>query len=1090
MNAHDENVEVEAHLKLTDSHSNQNVQRRGNRDAHSDEGAGGNADKGLALGMTFAGSDPLSELVWSPRKGLSVRCAVGSILEKTHTVLWEAGPSAMAMSSTSSVSTANKPEGCFKDGDSLASPLLTRTAVNIEVSDEPHSKQHVCDAGVVEACNPEDGNVSVSDEPHSKQHVCDAGVVEACNPEDGKVSVSDGPHSKQHVCDAGVVEACNPEVGNVSENLETADLNAEDVDKHVEDIGPQPCANPDLDDEVARQALSSSATNVAPDNLIDGDAKHVELGCRIDMSEHQLFLRNLGPQSQSQALKQYVSPDTMTSNMPPPSSGQPEALGFAEDSSTNAKVSLACINALPLEKIEERVANRIPQLSENANLVGGSFNEEKQLNLDLRVSSGASSIRSFICKKKGEDKTFSAGDFMTSLDEDDSDECVHSCNQGAFFTSRNKRILEFEQQLIIGSRNVKQKPKEQPGSTSFTADGSSFMNWMSNMVNGLHKPDKDKDPSSSLSLVKHSKGDEKQDFIPFKNTESRHCSNIGFQSSFRSMYKSSEKNQEKFFLEADEIAEGCNQFKLAIVPSSGDCEPGSSRMHNHEDDRCGPLPIGMAHQSCENAASFQCDYQADLATRNCRSQTSDLGKDGVGSCNSHKSSLGKRKVDAGVDPFDIQPELKNGRSLIDGPNLLNSSWVSRFHTRSTDPVVNVAHGTQPLPGDVECSVGRNIDFAEFTENFEPRAQASEGSGKVLDKKLQSGPMENEENLGPVVPSARLRSLEAMTSVCWNIVNALRLILSDSMEKTVQQSVTCLFCGAGGHQLQGCSVITDVELEELLANVSRYNGSETTPSLCIRCFRLNHWGITCPDKSSRKQFGSRSQTLFLTGNLSNEVQSVGVSDRNLMVALNNENPHRHVVEHISPEGSSCSRHPRTSPNLNQVTNIVSSSQRRIQIQHSYPVANVSGDMQGPPMLEKLIYPRSGAREGLFKAVKKLCLSRSDVLKCMDSAVRLSNLDGYYLRVRLGKVVGRHGGTGYHVACITGAPRENSPCTSKEPICVDVGGLRCSIGSQHISNQDFLEDELMAWWSLASKGDGGIPSEGALRAKIQERMQLGL
>ncbi|GAB2220114.1 hypothetical protein Drorol1_Dr00007757 [Drosera rotundifolia] len=1020
------------------SHSNQNVQRRGNRDALSDEGAGGNADRGLELGMTFAGCDPLSELVWSPRKGLSVRCAVGSILEKTHTVLWEAGPSAMPMSSTSSVSTANKPEGCFKHGDSLASPLLT-TAVNIEVSDEA--------------------------EPHSKQHVCDPGVVEACNLEVGNIS----------------------EFGHNTENLETADLNAEDVDKHVEDIGPQPCANPGLNNEVARQVLSSTATNVAPDNLIDGDAKHAESGCRIDMSEHQLFLRNMGPQSQSQALMQYVSPDTMTSNMPPPSSGQPHALGLAEDSSTNVKVSPAY--ALPLEKIEETVANEIPQLSENANLGGHSFNEEKQLILNLRVSSEASLIRSFMCKKKGEDKVFSAGDFMASLDEDDSDECVQSCNQGAFLTSGNKRILEFEQQLIIRSRNVKQKLKEQPGSTSFTADRSSFMNWISNMVNGLHKPDKDKDPSSSLSLVKHSKGDEKQDFIPFKNTESRHCSNIGFHSFFRSMYKSSEKNQEKRILEADEIAEGCNQLKLAIVPSSGDCEPGSSRMHNHEDDRCGPLPIGMAYQSCENAASFQCDYQADLATRNSRSQTSDLGKDGVGSWNSHKSSLGKRKVDAGVDPADIQPELKKGRSLIDGSDLLNSSWVSRFRTRSTGPVVNVVHGTQPLPGDVECSVGRNIDFVEVTENLEPRDHASEGSGKVLDKKLQSGPMENEENLGPVVPSARLRSLEAMTSVCWNIVNGLRLILPDSMEKTVQQSVTCLFCGAGGHQLQDCSVITDVELEELLANASRYNGSETSPSLCIRCFRLNHWAITCPDKSSRKQFGSRSQTLFLTGNLSNEVQSVGVSDRNLMVALNNENPHRRVVDHVFSEGSICSKHPRTSLNLNQVTNVASSSQSRMQIQHSYPVANVSGEMQGSPILEKLIYPRSGALEGLFKAVKKLLLSRSDVLKCMDSAVRLSILDGYYLRVRLGNLVGRHGGTGYHVACITGAPGESSPCTSKEPICVDVGGLRCSIGSQHISNQDFLEDELMAWWSAASKGDGRIPSEGALRAKIQERMQLG-
>ncbi|GAB2229375.1 hypothetical protein Droror1_Dr00023514 [Drosera rotundifolia] len=66
-----------------------------------------------------------------------------------------------------------------------------------------------------------------------------------------------------------------------------------------------------------------------------------------------------------------------------------QALGLAKDSSTNMKVSPPCINALPLEKIEETVANEIPQLSENTNLGGRSFNEEKQLILDLRVSSEA-----------------------------------------------------------------------------------------------------------------------------------------------------------------------------------------------------------------------------------------------------------------------------------------------------------------------------------------------------------------------------------------------------------------------------------------------------------------------------------------------------------------------------------------------------------------------------------------------------------------------------------------------------------------------------------------------------------------------------
>lgn len=38
--------------------------------------------------------------------------------------------------------------------------------------------------------------------------------------------------------------------------------------------------------------------------------------------------------------------------------------------------------------------------------------------------------------------------------------------------------------------------------------------------------------------------------------------------------------------------------------------------------------------------------------------------------------------------------------------------------------------------------------------------------------------------------------------------------------------------------------------------------------------------------------------------------------------------------------------------------------------------------------------------------------------MDSDVSMSNLNGFYLRLRLGKLEGGLGGTGYYVACITG------------------------------------------------------------------------
>uniref|UniRef100_A0A2P2JD48 Uncharacterized protein MANES_03G168800 n=1 Tax=Rhizophora mucronata TaxID=61149 RepID=A0A2P2JD48_RHIMU len=45
--------------------------------------------------MTFVGTDPLSELVWSPQKGLSLRCADGSFSTKKFSVLCGSGVSNM-----------------------------------------------------------------------------------------------------------------------------------------------------------------------------------------------------------------------------------------------------------------------------------------------------------------------------------------------------------------------------------------------------------------------------------------------------------------------------------------------------------------------------------------------------------------------------------------------------------------------------------------------------------------------------------------------------------------------------------------------------------------------------------------------------------------------------------------------------------------------------------------------------------------------------------------------------------------------------------------------------------------------------------
>lgn len=136
------------------------------------------------------------------------------------------------------------------------------------------------------------------------------------------------------------------------------------------------------------------------------------------------------------------------------------------------------------------------------------------------------------------------------------------------------------------------------------------------------------------------------------------------------------------------------------------------------------------------------------------------------------------------------------------------------------------------------------------------------------------------------------------------------------------------------------------------------------------------------------------------------------------------------------------------------------------------------------------------KAVFEAVQVLRLTRTDVLKWINSKKSVSGLEGFFLRLRLGKWAEGLGGTGYHVARIEGATEGQS---SKEhpvnsSVSVKVGGMTCFVESQFISNHDFVEEELLAWWRSAAKRAGKSGVDDTLMAeelsrKIQQRKMLG-
>nr|XP_043630050.1 uncharacterized protein LOC122601347 [Erigeron canadensis] len=125
------------------------------------------------------------------------------------------------------------------------------------------------------------------------------------------------------------------------------------------------------------------------------------------------------------------------------------------------------------------------------------------------------------------------------------------------------------------------------------------------------------------------------------------------------------------------------------------------------------------------------------------------------------------------------------------------------------------------------------------------------------------------------------------------------------------------------------------------------------------------------------------------------------------------------------------------------------------------------------------------KGMFDTIRRLRLSRTDILKWMNSRLPIANLDGYFLRLRLSKWEEKVGEAGYYVACIID---ENPSKGTKKPIRVSVGGVQCLVESRYISNCDFLEDELVAWWQTTKTNGRGMMEEN-LTSKLEERKKLG-
>ncbi|KAK4856883.1 hypothetical protein QYF36_022304 [Acer negundo] len=1007
MSVENENIEPVTELELSLSYSSQRIQRRLN----SATGAGANA--GTRLDIEFAATDPLSELVWSPQNGLSLKCADGGFGDKRPPLLWGAEPSNVVLSPSKDItagrSRTDKPiieenfimsRSAFHGMSETADKDTSTRTPEIDVAVMPiRGSSHEDRTGTrsVEEMN----NVAGT----SVQHIN---------------KIHDFSNWKgERICDPIDIEIA--EISEAKENNFSS--------FPADELGP----------DFAQYEISSR--NPAGGGIEVGSGKETSRMETVSVSE-------------AHRTKECESNKSLMQNLTSPRRRHENSASFLEKESKNKKT---IINSL-LDKLESTSENDLRTFigknargatskivaSESSHEVKNSSRQDEQMLPRDKMTSGnhsPSNSRILRYQRKGKDKALSDGDFNGRMSKEDNEsheshESVESCNSTRLFSTCKKRS-SFEQQLIVGSKKVKTQINESPGSTSFNKHDSSFMNWISNMMKGFAKSNEDEAPPSlGLTLAHPNHGHESHDqnIITNHKNQDYGCKNVGFQSILPSLYCPKMKEVQ------DKTMDGGYQQELELGNRLCDISATPIACHGGNDNLCNQFLLSNQKYNVSksgNEASKSTQPKISSAKFSSSQENSKANSaENKNSCNlATDSSMVKHKKSS-TGKIDSEPpsEVKISQDFGHGSNPPGSLWIARFIPKTSIPLINLECQNKSSIGQVlESSTNfqrlfpssqNPVGSSNDLKNVDVEPQSTEDPPVVVGKELQICAAETEASVGfnrikgqnyqklihklnPIVPSSRLKNSEAMASLFARRLDALKHIVPSNVTE-----------------------ITDGELEDLQRNINSYNGTEELPYLCIRCCQLNHWAVACPYATSRDRNQSES----------------GAS----------------LGDHLTPNEMQLDKRNSGS------TNLLDSNKSHLQAAGStHSVREINWKMNEGPTSTRMTYdanPISDAPKRIFEFIKRLHLSRTDILKWHMS---LEHLNGFYLRLRLGKWEEGLGGTGYYVACITGARIESSSKNSKHLISVNVGGIKCTVENQYISNHDFLEDELMAWWSAIAK-----------------------
>ncbi|KAH0640375.1 hypothetical protein KY285_036961 [Solanum tuberosum] len=947
-------------------------------------GAGVNASS--TVGMTFAASDPLSELVWSPRKGLSLKCAESGLADKKPLRLWNVGPTTLITAPSQS----DRFKGTY-DENAAYEKIIDQERLETNKMVLKSGNEIGC-SSKVKIMNTADG-VDMVDADQDEENVKNTEkgfcvlTVESCEKDAGKGDFGTERfllHGASSKVDMGTTE---PLAGKINQEISTSDkCRNEDVSG-----GSQALIPTVKDSEAPACLLPNSPIKMEADNTLE-------------------------------------------------STGLP-ALECTDE------------NDVHLPGIIETCDQNVEQL-----LKGSSVPPETP-----PTHSRSSSYR-----RKGKAKALSDGNSNTKMsnDEEDSHESVESCNSTGL-NPKGKKRWHFEQQFFVGSKRIRTDMHRDPATESTVAHNSSFVTWISNMVKGLSKSKLEGSPTLALTFTpnneaSHGKETNHQEIVMYDKDHDSGSRSMGFRSVFQSLYCPTLKVAETEIPKEDHSVgepkklSSADKILIDVPPIS--CHPGGDMLDAHmlmSNDNSNQSTV-----ACKEVPLMETQITpAVVAPREVSRTTSAENKASNDSMSRLRTSICEEKNTSHSSEYDMSSRNQSLRSL----------WITRFSNKTPGTVVNIDN-SKPTTHEtsVVCRIEQASSDVKETSDKDQYDDVAASSKEIRDNNYER----SMNNLHPIVSSAKFKKSEALASLFSRRLDALKFIGPFSTRNEYSYTrTTCFFCGKSGHDLRNCSEVIESELEVLIRSIRAYEGAEESSCLCIRCFQLDHWAISCPTSASNRSDNLR----VLIGNecLPSQLEI----KQGHPIELANR------VHHSRDRSSSDLMH-----NRKQFLFAITSGSNQVPKQRA-------SDSTENSLKENIISSNFVSKEiadvprGIFDVIRGLRLSRIDILKWMNSHTSLSHLDGFFLRLRLGRSEAGLAGTGYYVACINGLKGENLERDSNNCIYVNVCGVKCPVGSQYISNQDFLEDELSTWWHKMLESGGKVPEEGDLRLKLDERMKLG-